>query len=692
MQNSSRQLTIITLCSAITIFFSAFLIFLVEPLIAKKTVPWFGGSAAVWSICLVFYQTALLLGYLYSRVLTRFFRVQVQALIHVSLLTVSLLLLPIGPSARWKPVASDNPTWFILEMLTAVLALPFILLSATSPLLQDWLGRGGYRTPYRLFALSNFASLAALLAYPFLIEPAFDVPVQSLGWSVGYAAFALLCGFCAWSVAHGQLIPEKYRAVRGDLNISTQWYWFALAACGSMLLLAVTNHISENIAAVPLLWILPLAVYLLTFILAFSMERFYNRGVWMRFLALAIFLLAYAIYDIRSIRNIEISLTVFLFGLFVGCLFCHGELYRLRPPAEELTAFYLFMSLGGAVGAFFVGIVAPRIFNGIYELPFTLFILAALALALTWPTGTWPVRSVWIAITCCMIVLFFAYRRNFGAHAIYMNRSFYGSLRVLQSPHAGENETRSLYHGTIEHGAEFLLPPRRFQPTTYYGPDSGVGMLLDNSLFEHFQAQGPKRIGIIGLGVGTLAAYGKAGDTYRFYEINHQVVDVAESLFFYLRETKARIEIVEGDARLSLERDSSARFDVIAIDAFSGDAIPVHLLTREAFSMYRKHLSSADGILAFHVSNRYLELAPIVRQLADEAQCTATLIRNKKNDDASIAAADWVLVTPKNTVELSSAAKAKIVAIPSRRGKQPWTDSYNNLFEVLKEPNFRATE
>jgi len=643
----------------------------------------------VWAVCLVFFQTALLLGYLYSRVLTHLFRPQIQALIHIILLLVSLWLLPVGPSARWRPGPLQDPSWFILEMLTAALGLPFVLLSSTGPLLQHWLARGGHQTPYRLFALSNFASLAALLSYPFLIEPSFDTRCQSLGWSAGYGAFVLLCGVCAGFVSRPHATSGGHVKQPAEvLEASAGWLWFALAACGSMLLLSITNHLSENIAAVPLLWILPLTIYLLTFVLAFSGRHFYSRELGTRFLALALGLVAYAIYNIRSIENIVVSLAVFLFALFVGCLFCHGELYRSRPPAGNLTTFYLLIALGGAAGAIFVGILAPKLFTGVYELPLTLSLTSALAVLCTWPGRDWTVRIFWIAITCCMFVVFGAYRNAFQRNAIYMNRSFYGSLRVLQSPHAGQNETRRLYHGTVEHGAQFLLPPGRFQPTTYYGLNSGIGLVLGDRFAPDLHAAGGKHVAVVGLGVGTLAAYGKTGDTYWFYEINHQVVDVAQSLFTYLRETKARVQIVEGDARLSLDRDPSTTFDVIAVDAFSGDAIPVHLLTREAFSLYLSHLRSPDGVLAFHVSNRYLDLAPVIRQLADEIGYAAILIRNDKDDEELISSADWVLVTKNAKFANDPEIKAQKLPIPTRPGKRSWTDTYNNLFDVLKMPHF----
>lgn len=582
----------------------------------------------------------------------------------------------------------QDPSWFILGMLTSTLGLLFVLLSSTGPLLQHWLARLGHKTPYRLFALSNFASLAALLSYPFLIEPSFDTRLQNLGWSGGYAAFVLLSGLCAGLVARTPAGSGGHVTQAAEvMGASSDWQWFGLAACGSMLLLSITNHISENVAAVPFLWVLPLTIYLVTFVLAFSGKSFYTRGLGTRFLALALGLVAYAIYNVRSIENIIVSLAVFLFALFVGCLFCHGELYGSRPPVGNLTTFYLHIAFGGAAGAILVGIAAPRLFTGVYELPLTLCVTAALAILCTWPDRDWTVRIFWIAVTGCMLVVFGAYRNAFARDAIYMNRSFYGPLRVVQSPHAGQDQARRLYHGTIEHGAQFLLPPRRFQPTTYYGINSGIGMVLGDRMAQDFHATPGKQVGVIGLGVGTLAAYGKAGDTYRFYEINHQVVEVAESLFTYLRETKARVQIVEGDARLSLDRDRSTQFDVIAVDAFSGDAIPVHLLTREAFALYLSHLRSPEGVLAFHVSNRYLDLAPVVRQLAQEVGCAAILIRSPKDDEELISSADWVLIT-RNKFANDPAIKAHEVAIPARLGKRAWTDAYNNLFDVLKMPHF----
>ena len=663
---------------------SAFLLFAVEPLIAKRILPWFGGSAAVWSVCLVFYQSALLLGYVYARLLTRYLSAPSQSAFHIGLLLISLLFLPIGPGERWKLASSVDPAWLILALLTATIGVPFVVLSATTPLLQDWLARAGHKSPYRFFALSNFASLAALLAYPLLVEPALATSTQLVWWSVFNTAFVLICGGAAFLSRHREN-PARTISARRSLSPDFEWIspwrkaqWFVLAACGSILLLSITNHIDQNVAAVPLLWVLPLAVYLLTFILGFG-TAIYSRALWLRVLAFALGMLGYAIYNVNSVQALQISLPVFLLCEFACCFFCHSELNLRRPHASALTSFYLLIAAGGAAGAVFVGLIAPRIFSGIYELPVALAFTAAIAVAFTWRQAAWPFRLLWIVVAVAMVVVLAANVRAYREDALALRRSFYGSLRVRQSPHAGPQQTRTLFHGTIEHGAQFLWPPMRFHPTTYYGPESGIGILLR----ECFNS--PKRVGLVGLGIGTLAAYGRPGDTFRFYEINSQIVDIAKSLFFYLRESRARIEIVEGDARLSLERETAPPFDVLALDAFSGDAIPVHLLTLEAMSVYRKRLKR-DGVLAFHVSNDYLDLAPVVAQLAARIGSHAILIKNHSNEDDLVLAAEWVLVTNNAAVLDNPSLKMHSAPIESRNNLRLWTDDYNNLLQILKTP------
>ncbi len=629
----------------------------------------------------MFYQVALLAGYLYARLLTRYAAAKMQAGIHIALLALSLLLLPVGPGEHWKLLSAENPSWLIFRLLTASVGLPFIALSATSPLLQAWLARRGAKEPYRMFAVSNFASLAALLAYPSLIEPVFGIRKQSVSWSLLYVCFAALCAAVAWQIRnanqfdHAEPASTSVPAIRKLL-------WFALAACGSMLLLAVTNHIDENVAAVPLMWILPLAVYLLSFVFSFGSFNIYKRPLWIRLLAFALGMLGYAIYSINSLIAIQVSLPVFLGGLFICCLFCHGELNRLRPRAQDLTGFYLTIAAGGAAGAIFVGLIAPIIFNGVYELPIVLLFTALLALASTWSERNWAVTILWTLVSGCMVAVAVMNVKAYRENSLSLRRSFYGSLRVVQTPHAGPDQQRILFHGAIEHGSEFLLPPRRSRPTTYYGPDSGIGILLRESFSR------PKRVGVIGLGVGTLAAYAHAGDEFQFYEINSQVVDIAQALFFYLRESHARISTTIGDGRLSLEREHSPPFDVIVLDAFSGDAIPVHLLTREALALYLRHLTE-DGVIAFHVSNDFLDLAPVVGQLAADAGYQAVLVHNREDSDEAILAADWVLVTNNQAVLHNPAITVHARAIVNRPGLRLWTDDYNNLLSVLKTPELR---
>ncbi len=663
--------------AALAIFLSAFLLFTIEPLFAKRILPWFGGSAAVWTTCLVFYQTALLVGYWYARVLTRYLRPFMQAAVHIGLLAAALCLLPIGPSDRWQPASSAEPMWDILLLLTATLALPFAILSATSPLLQYWLARTGQPAPYRLFALSNFASLAALLGYPLVLEPSFDIRRQQIGWSIAFVIFALLCGAAAFlsrrdSPSQQEAKPEPLPTFRG-------LYWFSLAACGSMLLLSVTNHITQNVAAVPLLWVLPLAIYLLSFVLGFSAANFYNRDLWLRLLALALGLLAYSVYNIEKIDAMEYSLPIFLGGLFVCLIFCQGELYLSRPDAARLTDFYLVIAAGGAAGAIFIGIVTPQIFDGVYELPFTLFATAIMALFSTWIYG-WALRVLWIGVAACMAVVLVVNVRAYHQDSLLLTRNFYGSLRVLQSRHAGPEQVRTLFHGTIQHGAEYMAPDRQRRPITYYGRDSGIGIL-----FRECLSNGPHRVGVIGLGTGTIAAFGQPGDTFVFYELNPQVITIANALFFFIRQSAAHVQIVEGDARLSLEKEHTP-FDVLVLDAFSGDAIPVHLLTREAVALYLR-LLKPNGVIAFHVSNHYLALAPVVRQLAAEAGFQAVQVTNHDDPDNIVFASDWVLVTNNPVVLENTAIRLHETPIVKIAGLRTWTDSFNSLLPIVRWSN-----
>jgi SAM-dependent methyltransferase len=663
-----------------TVFLSAFLLFLIEPLFAKLILPWFGGSASVWATSLVFFQLALLLGYLYADLASRLLKPRAQAILHISLLLISLLWLPLHPSASWAPRLAEDPAWRIIRVLAGSIGLPFVLLSATSPLVQNWFSRAGSGSrAYRLFALSNLASLLGLLSYPFAIEPNSTARFQSAVWCVLFVLFALLCSAAAW-ISHDAReatmhAPEEYSGQEPPPSPRMKVMWFSLSACGSMLLLSITNHLSQNVAPVPLLWILPLALYLLTFTLAFEHHRFYSRWLFSRLLAVCLGAFGYAIYDYRFAQALQLGLPLFCGGLFVCCMFCHGELSRMKPHSQHLTQFYLMLSSGGAAGALFIGLIAPHIFVGIYELAVTLFITAVLALFVLWHEG-WAARALWTTVAVAMAIVLFMHVRMYEAHSLVMTRNFYGALRVKESKENGR-PARMLFHGTIEHGAQFTLPPMRGWPTTYYGPDSGIGLAL------RYCCQLSKRVGMVGLGAGTVASYGKPGDYYRFYDINPDVVRIANSVFTYLRESSAKIDVILGDARLSLQAEAPQNFDVLGVDAFSGDAIPVHLLTKESFAVYFRHLKP-DGILAIHTSNAYLKLAPVVEQLADFYGYRAAAIESEADSEQLILRSEWVLVSRNQAFFENPILKRERgdIAIPG--ALRLWTDDYNNLFRILK--------
>jgi SAM-dependent methyltransferase len=667
---------------ALTIFASAFLLFLVQPIMAKQILPWFGGTAAVWTTCLVFFQFLLLFGYAYADWTTRHMKPRHQAVLHAVLLAASLISLPILADPAWKPAGDEEPGWRILGLLAATIGLPYFLLSTTGPLMQAWFARTfPAGTVYRLFALSNFASLLALLCYPFMLEPWVSTVAQSKGWSTGYAVFVVLCMAAAfYSARAGGTSPEPAAADAAATGTAAKptlgdfALWLVFSAMGSFMLLTVTNHITHDVASVPFLWILPLTIYLVTFILCFEGRGWYRRYVFLGPLMVIVAAMAWALNGDMSINNIKHAIALFSAGLFVACMFFHGELAGMKPAPRYLTSFYLMVSLGGALGGFFVGFVAPRIFSTYYE--FGLGLVVTLLLAL------YVVRRmpffVPLLVVCAGGFTVYHVQHYIGSlskNALVMKRNFYGTLRVRDTG-SGEDAVRRLMHGVIMHGEQYLSGKRRTEPTTYYGLTSGVGRAL--------KALGsrPLRVAVIGLGTGTLATYGRPGDVYRFYELNPAVIEIARTDFSYLADSKAKVETVLGDARLTMEREAPQGYDLIAIDAFSSDSIPVHLMTREAMAAYLKHLKP-DGVIAFHVTNRFLKLAPVVQQIAEERKLeTALVIDDAEESDYS--RTDWVLVT-RNARLLATPDISKVAStIDTIPGLAVWTDDYNNLFRILK--------
>jgi SAM-dependent methyltransferase len=685
----------------VAIFASAFLLFLIEPLIAKILLPRFGGAAEVWIVCLLFFQVLLLLGYWYADLLARRVPAKMQGRLHAGLLAVSGLSLPVLWRSIWGSSVGGDPVIQILLLLAISIGLPYCLLSSTSPLLQAWYTRERVGAiPYRFYALSNLGSMLALLSYPAIIEPAFRTKLQVIGWSVGYGAIAILCaGVALLGREHSRdVAPGEAAEISTRPSGKTQALWVALAACGSALLLAITNHITQNIAAVPLLWVIPLCLYLLSYILCFERAGWYPRGFFLRLLGVALGAMTYALSPSFASLPITVLLPLYCGGLFVCCMFCHGELARLKPDRSRdpshLTGFYLMCALGGALGAVFVALIAPHVFRGYYELQVSLAACAVLVLVVNYRDpagpfykGRWqPAWIVLVAVAVAIAASLGVTIEEQGKDVQLTLRNFYGVLRVIDTSDTaapvaeGQNSARYrvLMNGTIKHGMQFLAPELRRRPTSYYGPNSGIGVALESA-----GRRGPLRVGVIGLGAGTIAAYGRAGDRYTFYEINPLDVEVAKQQFTFLRDSGARIEIMLGDARLSLEREPSQGFDVLVVDAFSGDSIPVHLLTRQAFELYFRHLK-ADGVLAVHVSNQFLDLQPVVEAAASSLDRQALLISNGDDHPEGIYAANWILVGDSQAfTEQAEMEDAGVQLTPSQNDVL-WTDDYSSLFKILK--------
>jgi len=667
---------------ALTIFTSAFLLFLVQPVIAKEILPWFGGSAAVWTTCLVFFQAALLAGYAYADLVVRRASPTRQALLHSTLLVASLVVLPIVPGAFWKPSGSENPAASILGLLAVTIGLPYFLLSTTSPLLQSWFARAyPGRNPYRLFALSNLASLVALLAYPFVIEPWIPTRMQARLWSAGYALFAALCIAASWRNRSINAVPlaasRKNERPVPPPSTARQLLWCSLAATSSVLLLSVTTHITQNVAAVPLLWVVPLTIYLSTFILCFESNRLYPRETLLPIAAAALGVMAWSLADPSLTHELWLQLGVFGVGLFVVCMFCHGELARSKPAPRYLTRFYLMVSLGGAAGAALVGIVAPLVLPAHFELAIGLIAAACL---LAWQVRGDPVVFGALALIAGVATIGCAIWHvvDFYDSTILTARNFYGVLRVQENGASDASRHRSLVSGTIMHGLQYAAPQLRKEPTSYYTTTSGIGRLLE-TLHPRMD---PLRVGVIGLGTGTLAAYGTPGDVYRFYDINPAVIAIARRDFTYLADSEAHIETPLGDARLSLEREPPADLDILAVDAFSSDAIPVHLITSEALALYAKHLRPG-GVVAFHVTNRFLDLVPVVAGIAAANGMEAVWIHDE--GEAALAnRSDWVLVSKNHQLLASPRIADAATPIDVHKDWRVWTDDFNNLFEVLR--------
>lgn len=716
-----------------TAFLSAFLLFQVQLIIAKYILPWWGGTPAVWATCLVFFQIVLLAGYAYAHGIslrwpTRYMQIHQMLLLAGLAIVIALAFVwpsPITPGANWKPPDPAHPAGRIVLLLAVSVGLPFFLLSATAPLTQLWLARTRPDgSPYWLYAVSNLGSLLGLVSYPFLVEPYTRLHTQSWIWSAAFAAFVFLCSASA-AVARTH---EERRAgglpvasAATSVSPSTRALWFLLAAFASIMLLSTTNVITQEVAVIPLLWVLPLCIYLLTFILCFESERWYRPKLFHTLFVIACWHACYVLPRLIGVIPIKTQLVVFSAVLFVLCMVCNGEMVRLKPPPDRLTSFYLTISAGGAAGGVFVSLVAPLIFPSFWEYDIGLAGCGALLLWVLWrdrtswlrAAGRWALAAGIVALLYEAGFLANLARKQF-ASSIYSSRNFYGEFLVNDNQDFGAQfRARTMFHAQVRHGVQLLDPAYRHIATTYYSKGSGVGAALlyhPRRLAADPQHQG-LNIGVIGLGAGTLAAYGRPGDSIRFYEINPDVIRVAagpKALFTYVADSEARVSIVSGDARLSLEQEAAAgdlqNFDVLAVDAFNSDSIPVHLLTREAFQLYLKHLRPA-GLLAIHVSNHALDLTPVVMELAQDLHLESARFTSPRRgyvpDPASddfvlprlghfIAGAQWIVLSRDpaffREAEVIERADTDVNYSPVPM----WTDDYSNLFRVLRKGQQQA--
>jgi len=699
-------------------FLSSFLLFQLQPIIARYILPWYGGSPAVWTACMMFFQIALLFGYLYAHLLANYVPARRQPILHLSLLTLSLLLLPIGVPDSWEPTVSGQPALEILVLLSISVGIPFLLISASAPLLQHWFS-GVYRdkSPFRLYALSNFGSLAALLSYPILFEPQFTIDTQATTWSFLYFALALICALCGMAFLRccaDSKADNLKETLLDPVTMSDRILWVSLAACGSTLLLAMTNQICQDVAVVPFLWILPLSLYLITFIICFDKDAWYKRGIWLSLLAIALVLLLQLMFQEFTNETMPLVYQVgtYCFALFTCCMVCHGELARRRSAVPHLTTFYLYVALGGAIGGVFVNLVAPVLFAGFWDVFVNL--VAPVLFAGFWElhialVGTvilagvflgidknlirtkrlrTAFASTWSLVVAAFIVLLVLQVRTGSVDSIYISRSFFSVMYVDEWEAGTSGHERGLYHGRIQHGRQLLHPSKHRWATSYYGVNTGIAaaILRHPRRIALDPADRGLKIGAVGLGVGTLSTFATAQDSIRYYEINPQVEQIARNYFRYLQNGKAATEVILGDARVSMQQEfnnsGSNEFDVLVLDAFSGDSVPVHLLTEEAFDLYAKHLRD-DGILAVHITNQFLDLSSIVRVASRRLGRDAIWVEDNAKrwyEDSN----DWVLIFNNRTF-MDSPTLRSIQTTWNEDQPRPirWTDDFSNLFQVI---------
>jgi spermidine synthase len=695
------------------IFLGAFLLFQVQPIIARYILPWFGGTPAVWTTCMLFFQVILLLGYLYAHLVISRLRPRAQAVVHGVLLAASVALLgwlattweaPILPGAGWKPPDVNWPVWRIVQLLAASVGLPYFILASTSPMLQAWFSRTHVgKSPYRLYTLSNVGSLLALLTYPFIVEPALAVRAQAWIWAIAYVVYVggyAVCAYFVKDLPAPAPVAATQAAGTGPDTAPTwhvKWLWIGLPALASMLLLAITNQLCQQVAVIPFLWIVPLSLYLLSFIICFDSPRWYIRRAFVPALLLLVPICGWVIIKQQGM-SVRTQIAAFSLALFACCMVCHGEVVAAKPRPRYLTSFYLGISIGGAIGGLFVGVIAPLIFRDFYELYIGLVLCWFLGLfvmqhdeRLIPVVGKWFGRgAIAVSVLAVPVALTWAHSWTMREQPNSM-RNFYGICWVNDvNPDEPEWHTHVLLHGRIIHGFQFLAPEKRRMPCSYFGPDTGIGLALQYHprRLSADPTRRTLRIGILGLGSGGLAVYANRGDFLRYYEINPDVVYLARDsgLLTFVTDCPAQNDIVMGDGRLSLERelvDKPMRYDVLMMDAFSGDSVPAHLLTKEAFDVYARHLRNDDSMIVVNITNRMLDLRPVVYKAA-EAMGMQAFEFSDRGDQYTTYTAEYMVLTKSRTWAREPQVASHIVPRGDVKEIALWTDDYHNMFQILK--------
>ena len=730
---NSSSVFLITIYTA-AVFLSAALLFAVQPMFTKMVLPRFGGSASVWSVAMVFFQGILLLGYAYADLLTRFVRGPLALLIHLAVMLGGAIFLPLAIAQGWGLPPAEHEQIFLLGLFGVSIGFPFFALAANGPLLQAWFARSGLgqaENPYFLYAASNTGSLLALFAYPFAIEPFLTLSFQGSVWRSGYyllIALIAACGGLVFFRRNGEAVLPVAQSTEAAPVVSRMIYWVALAFVPSALMIAATTHITTDVAAAPFLWVLPLSLYLISFILVFSQRQFVSRQTWIKLqpFLLALIVLTLAL-DIRTWLTVDVALHLLTF--FVTAMICHGLMAATRPQAAYLTRFYFCMSLGGVLGGIFSGLIAPRIFSWIAEYPL-LIVAAALARpGLVWPTAketrlllglvavviavtlpglaenisvippySWIVWGAVVVLVACAVVfrnwplrlavLFaaaFIITRVYPPNVRHLEtvRSFFGVHKIEVTE---DGRFRVLRHGMELHGAQRLTTDDgkpvtgRPQLSTYYHPDSPIAEAIDA---VQDKKGGPIRAAVIGLGAGSIACLMKPEDNLDYYEIDADVIRIARdpNRFTFLRDCKPDAKIVLGDARLTIADAKDARYDVIVVDAFSSDSIPVHLLTREALRIYVSRLNPG-GIIVTHISNNHLDLTGVVTETAASEKLIARLY-----DEDEVAGGDpmikfsTVMVLARNNADFGLLKDWELQK--PEPGEYPWSDDFSNLLGPL---------